>query len=357
MPSGETIERFHIRRLSITPAISLPERLSDVKGLDIVLIEAWGESGRVGYGDALLLPGETPETIEQAWMIACKLAEVSVGMAMADAIDLYAPSHSVAPHTVTALTVAVEVAAGAFVFDTPLSVPLVGVLDASDPVIFDDSLAEVVQAGYDTARLTLSGDLAVDREAIIQAQSALGGSMGLRLDGDQAFTPEDAFSFVRSLDPSGIEWLAQPCVAGDWEAATTVKDASEIPMVVSGFLYNTEDIEIAAAMGAADIIGLKLGQMGGFSTLQRVLNTAGENGLGVYLGGGLQSDLSTFWEASALASHASVISNLTGIGIALEPLLASGISRVNGSASVEVDGQPVLSPDTLEQCCVQELAF
>ena len=40
MPSGETIELFHIRRLSITPAISLPERLSDVKGLDVVLIEA-----------------------------------------------------------------------------------------------------------------------------------------------------------------------------------------------------------------------------------------------------------------------------------------------------------------------------
>ena len=58
--------------------------------------------------------------------------------------------------------------------------------------------------------------------------------------------------------------------------------------------------------------------MGGFSTLQRVLNTAGENGLGVYLGGGLQSDLSTLWEACALASHASVISDLTGIGIALE---------------------------------------
>jgi hypothetical protein len=79
--------------------------------------------------------------------------------------------------------------------------------------------------------------------------------------------------------------------------------------------------------------------------------------LGVFLGGGLQSDLSALWEACALASHASVISDLTGIRIALEPLLASGITRVNGSASMEVDGQPVLSPDTLEQCCVQELAF
>ena len=146
-------------------------------------------------------------------------------------------------------------------------------------------------------------------------------------------------------------------MAGDGEAATAVKDVSEIPMVVSGFLYNTEDIEIAAAMGAADIIGLKLGQMGGFSALQRVLNTAGENGLGVSLGGGLQSDLSTLWEACALASHASVISDLTGIGIALEPLLASGITRANGATSMEVDGQPVLSLDTLEQCCVQELSF
>jgi len=357
MLNGDKIERFHIRRLSITPAISLPERLSEVKNLDVVLVEVWGESGGVGYGDAILIPGETPETIEQAWMIACKLAEVSVGMAMADAIDLYVPSHSVAPHTVTALTVAIEMAAGAFVFDTSLSVPLVGVLDASDSESFDGSLVEAVQAGYGAARLILSGDLAVDRVAIMQAQSAVGGSMGLRLDGGQAFTPEDAVTFVRSLDPSGIECLIQPCLAGDWEAAAAVKDASDISMVVSGFLYNTKDIEIAAAMNAADMIGLKLGQIGGFTALQRVLNTAAGNGLGVFLGGELQSDLSALWEAHALASHASVISDLTGIGIAVEPLLASGISRTNGAVSVEVHGQPELSSDTLEQCCIQELSF
>jgi L-Ala-D/L-Glu epimerase len=357
MPNGEKIERFHIRRLSLTPAILLPERLSEVKEFDVVLVEAWGEGGCVGYGDALLIPGETPETIEQAWIIACKLAEVSVGMAVADAIDLYAPSHSVAPHMVTALTVAVETAAGAVVFDPPLSVPLVGVLDASDPEAFDDSLAEVIRTGFESACLTLSGDVAIDRVAIMKAQSATGGSIGLRLDGDQAFTSEDAVALVRALDPSGIEWLAQPCVAGDWEAAAAVKDASDIPMVVSGFLYNIEDIEIAATMGAADLIGLRFGQMGGFAALQRVLNTAGENGFGVCLGGGLQSDLSAFWEAFALASHASVISDLTGIGIAVEPILASGITRPGGATSAEVNGPPVLSPDTLAQCCVQELSF
>lgn len=357
MPNGEKIERFHIRRLSLTPAISLPERLSEVKEFDVVLVEAWGEGGRVGYGDALLIPGETPETIEQAWIIACKLAEVSVGMAVADAIDLYAPSHSVAPHMVTALTIAIEIAAGAVELGTSLSVPLVGVLDASDPEAFDDSLAEVTQAGFESARLTLSGEVAIDRVAIMQAQSAIGGSIGLRLDGDQAFTPEDAVALVRALDPSGIEWLAQPCVAGDWEAAAAVKSASEIPMAVSGFLYNAEDIEIAAAMDAADLIGLRFGQIGGFAAFRRVLNTAEEHSLRVILGGNLQSDLSALLEVCALGSHASVISDLAGIGVTVEPLLASGIVPANGVNAAEVNRPPVLSLDTLAHCCVQELSF
>ena len=91
------IERIKVRQLALTPAIALNERLSDVKSFDIVLVELQLSSGVIGYGDALIVDGTTPETLEQAWMIVCTLADATTGASISDATALYLQSHRAAP--------------------------------------------------------------------------------------------------------------------------------------------------------------------------------------------------------------------------------------------------------------------
>ena len=79
-----TIERYRLRRLSLTPGRELPSRLADVKELPVILIEAETADGTTGFADTMLIEGITPETPEQGWIIACKLAEVTAGMRCAD---------------------------------------------------------------------------------------------------------------------------------------------------------------------------------------------------------------------------------------------------------------------------------
>ena len=244
MTESSTIERIKLRQLSLTPAITLPERLADCKAFDVVLVEVRLASGETGYGDALVVDGSTPETLEQAWLIVCTLAELSIGITTAEAKDRFMSSHRAAPHAVTALMAAVETASGILRLDRPIEYPLTGFIEAGDPTVVDESLEMLRLGAWEVVRVTLEGNVSNDIATIEKVRSVLGGRVRLRLDGNQAYTPEDAVQLVTALDPTGIDWLNQPCVAGDWGAASAVRHAARVPIAMSGFVLHRWVVEM-----------------------------------------------------------------------------------------------------------------
>ena len=136
MDSALIIERLKVRQLALSPAIALNERLSNVKRFDVVFVELQLLSGDTGYGDALIVDGTTPETLEQAWMIVCTLANASIGAPVSYATALYLQSPRAAPYATTALVAAVEVATGEVSVESPIELPLVGIVDTSDTPAF-----------------------------------------------------------------------------------------------------------------------------------------------------------------------------------------------------------------------------
>jgi len=339
-----TIERYRLRRLSLTPGRELPSRLADVKELPVILVEAETGDGTTGFADTMLIEGITPETPEQGWIIACKLAEVTAGMGVAEADALIANSQAVAPGATTALRLAVENANGRDI-----------VTDGSLDFVAEFDPLEAFPENAGRIRLSLSGDVEADLALVAQAQAAAGGGR-LRLDGDQAFNTEDAVRLAAALDPAGIEWLDQPCVAGDWEAAAAVKTASSVATMVSGFLFTPEDLETAAAMSAADFVGLRLGQSGGRQALAELCRRSAAHGLKPVLGGTLQSDLATYLEAGTVLAMEDAITDLIAPSLAFEPLLAAGLDG-ESEGILSLHGAPVLCEETLSLCTVQELVF
>lgn len=362
MPESGPLKDFNLRHLRLTPSARVSALAPDVKELDAILITATTGDGQAGSGDAILIEGMTPETIEQGWMIACKLSEVSVGMTAEEAIGLYRRSHRVAPYTITALVVAVELAAkmpGEAMSGGKISgeVPLVGLLDSTDAETLEASILANLSQGHGTLRLTLSGDVARDRTLIETARRQINGAAALRIDGNQAFSPEAAVALVTGLDSTGIDWLAQPCVAGDWEAAAAVKQAATMPMAVAGFLFGVEDIEIAVEMDAATHIGLQFRQLGGFEGCARAVRCAQDHGLIPILGSSFQTDNMAAVEIAAILSNDQIISDVWAIGISEESILAHGIMALDARVLLDIDAVPELSEETLQACTVQELSF
>ena len=339
-----TIERYHLRRLSLTPGRELPSRLADIKELPVILIEAETADGTTGFADTMLIEGITPETPDQGWIIACKLAEVTAGMRCAEADAFIANSHAVAPGATSALRLAIENTKGGDL-----------VTDGRHDLVAKFDPMETFPEKAQRVRLSLSGDVEADLALIAEAQSAVSGGW-LRLDGDQAFNTEDAVRLAAALDPAGIEWLDQPCIAGDWEAAAAVKAETNVATMVSGFLFTPQDLETAAAMSAADFVGLRLGQSGGRQALVEMCQISAELALKPVLGGNLQTDLTTYFEAGAALVTEAVITDFVGPSLALEPLLAPGLI-VENERKLSLHGTPVLCGETLSLCTVQDLAF
>ena len=352
MDSVLIIERLKVRQLALSPAISLSERLSDVKSFDVVLVELQLSSGDTGYGDALIVDGTTPETLEQAWMIVCTLADASIGAPVSDATALYLQSHRAAPHGTTALVAALEAATGEVLVESPIEVPLVGLVDTSGPIAFADSLETLPQFGRGVIRVPLTGDVPEDLGMLDRVREVVGDGTRFRLYGDQTYTPEDAIAIVTALDPSGVEWLDQPCAAGDWDALAAVKDASPVPLAASGFIYDDDDIANAAA--TADTVGFGFAQIGGAGQLRAAIRNAETRGLGVFIGGSLQSDLTTLLEVQV--SDGAII-DLPVFSAAAEPLLSADVF----AEGVRLTARPMsplrLNEEALASCTLQELSF
>ena len=145
----------------------------------------------------MLIEGITPETPEQGWIIACKLAEVTAGMRCAEADAFIANSHAVAPGATSALRLAIENTNGGDL-----------VTDGRH-----DLVAEFIQWRPFRKRRSVDCRLRRRRSGFgAHRGSAVSGPRRLaRLDGDQAFNTEDV-RLAAALDPAGIEWLDQPCL-------------------------------------------------------------------------------------------------------------------------------------------------
>ena len=167
------------------------------------------------------------------------------------------------PFTVTAFSTAMEMAAGhATLCPTAASVALLAILNETEPDALDAELERLLEAGYSTIKVKVGWNVQDDLHRVRHIQQALRGRARIRIDANQGYSKDDGCSFARSLDPAGIELFEQACAAGDWDAALAVKRAATVPIMLDESIYTMADVEKAAALGAADIIKLKLMKLG-----------------------------------------------------------------------------------------------
>src|SRR5512134_3812290 len=74
------VERVKLYQLEF-PLLT-PYKLSsgDLIAFDPIVVEVRDADGREGWGEALIIPGYAPETVEQAWGLCCELGRRIAGM-------------------------------------------------------------------------------------------------------------------------------------------------------------------------------------------------------------------------------------------------------------------------------------
>ena len=264
-----------------------------------VLAEIEDQDGRIGCGEAALLPGYTDETVDSSFALACQFAPGLVGLKLADALAKAEGLIEPAAFTATAFITAIEHLAGHPSLLRQGRAKLLGTVNGKpdDRPALEGEIETLLAKGYDTLKVKIGWDVAKDLAAVSTIRSIVAGRAQLRLDGNQGYSTEQALAFLKGLTPEGIELLEQPCAAGDWDAAVAVKRAAPCPVMLDESIYGEDDIRRAADLACADYIKLKLMKMGGLDRLERGLALIRELGMRPVMGNGVASDLGCWMEA------------------------------------------------------------
>jgi L-Ala-D/L-Glu epimerase / N-acetyl-D-glutamate racemase len=356
--SQSYIERIELDLLRVP--LKTPYKLvfGNVEAFDTLLVTVTFADGRSGVGEATILTGYTEETLEQCWQAARAIGSEMPGTHEGRANGLLARWLDENPFTVTAFSTAMEMAAGhATLRPTTASVPLLAILNETEPAPVENELERLIEAGYLTIKIKVGWDVQDDLRRVRHAQQALRGRAMIRIDANQGYSKDDGCTFARSLDPSGIELFEQACRAGDWDAALAVKHAATVPIMLDESIYTMADVEKAAALGAADIIKLKLMKLGSIDQLEQALDRIGNLGMTAVLGNGVATEIGCWMEACVGAKLLATAGEMNGFLKQRSELLTEPLRVERGRIKLDQASMPQLDQSAVAAARVAREEF
>lgn len=149
----------------------------------------------------------------------------------------------------------------------------------------DELLAEVgrrLDAGHRAIKLKIRpGD---DVEPLRSVRAAW-PELDLAADANGSYDLDAASALLRSIDGLGLDHLEQPLPARDLVGHARLRQLSDVPISLDEAIGGADDVAAAAALGALDVVNLKLARVGGLATATDVAQAARAAGLRVICGG------------------------------------------------------------------------
>ena len=112
----------------------------------------------------------------------------------------------------------------------------------------------------------------------------LGRRVDLRVDANEAWTPNNVLERIRELAPFGITAVEQPVPHSEVTALADVRRQINVPIMLDESLCTLIDAERAVERNTCDLFNLRLSKCGGFIPSLRLAQFARRHGLGYQLG-------------------------------------------------------------------------
>jgi len=208
--------------------------------------------------------------------------------------------------------------------------------ETSDELAID--AAQLVQEGHRVIYGKIGRGEQLDVEIVSKVRAAVGESVRLRFDPNEAWDPLTAVRMIRKLSAYDLEMIEQPCKHQSLHALRQIRENSPVAIAADQSVFNAGDIYSALTLSAADLMVLGLHETGGIVPFVEAAAVAAAAGVNVCIHGLHETGITT-----CAANHAaSVISNLDDGNQYMNHLLASDV--ISSPELSLVDGRlPVLS--------------
>lgn len=292
--------------------------------IDVVLVEAIDSDGRSGWGEAPTswrVTGESPESVRAAVLGPLSAALHGTPTDAADAVSTRTAAaliqNAAARSAVEcALTDLRAQAAGvsfahALGGDAPAPSGGAPLAVRTDMTLSAGPTAELVArarghvaAGFTCLKLkAAAGTDTVAALVVLRAE--LGPEPILRVDANQAWTPDEAIRIIRGSEDAGVglELVEQPVPAGDLDGLARVTAGVATPILADESVWTARDLERVIRRRAAGLVNVKLAKTGGPTEALRLAAAARAAGVQLLVGCMMESAVGV----AAAASLAAVL--------------------------------------------------
>ena len=160
-----------------------------------------------------------------------------------------------------------------------------------------------------------------DFRVLTALREAFGRSLKLRLDPNAGYTPAQAFSLFRRLDPLGLEFFEDP--TADLEGMARLRRQVRTPLATNMCVIQFEQLPPAIRLGAVDLVLGDVYHWGGLLAVRDLIAVCTAFGLGV----GIHSTLESEWDIG-VACNLHIAAAFPAVETAIDghfPAAAGGI--------------------------------
>ena len=167
-------------------------------------------------------------------------------------------------------------------------------ISVNDPDVMAEDAVKAVKRGYDTLKIKVGIDPALDVERLMAVRKAVGKDIRIRVDANQAWTKKQAVRILDEMEEKsiGIEFVEQPVKAHDIEGLKYVTDNSPVEVLADESVFSPQDALRIMQMHAADMVNIKLMKCGGIHEALRIASAAEIYGMQCMIGCMLETKLS-----------------------------------------------------------------
>jgi muconate cycloisomerase len=326
-----------IEPIAVSLPMTKPIKMAGVelRAADNVLVRLETDKGLVGWGEAASAPSMTGETVESMMAAIRYLVPTLEGAALDDIAGTSALMDRALYGNYaakSAIEIAMHDALGKASAKPAYEllggkrrerIPLLRMIAASDPAADIAEARRCKAEGYVAFKVKVgTGDPKRDADRTRQVCDELGRDVLVCADANQGWSVDEALTYVRALEGSGLDFFEQPVMGHDIEGMARIAAATRIAIGFDEGLHHLDDLKRHHDARAGSGASLKTIKLGGMRPVLEAAKLAETLGMKVNLAG----KMSESGIASAAVLHLAAAVPSLDWGVSLtSPYLAEDI--------------------------------
>ncbi len=300
------ITEIRLATISVPLRVPFKTALRTVNSVEDVIVEIHTDTGHVAYGEAPptgVITGDTIGAILGA--LRDHIIKTMVGRDVDDFEETLQALNRCVVHN-TSAKAAMDMALYDL-YGQKYGIPVYKMLGGSRSGIVTDITISVndpeemardtrtaIARGYDTLKIKVGANPALDLARLTAVRQAAGADIKLRIDANQAWSPKQAVRLLNQMQDKGldIEFVEQPVPGADFEGLKYVTERAYVPVMADESVFSPADAMKIMQMGAADLVNIKLMKCGGLYNALKIASAAEVFGVECMIGCMLEAKVS-----------------------------------------------------------------